>query len=196
MRATDGGRPAQWSEATVIVEIVDVDENMYAPVFADPAVLTARVPEDAPRGTVVLAATATDADPPGRDSRLAYYIVGGSGMAHFSIDDTGTVSYTKYSQRPVRAAIRKGLRLCNFCSRCYSYSDPVRSRSCTTLLAHCSGRGPRTCAEIHNSTGIQLFIFSSRHKHFLQQHELLDGCLMCRSHTRRIVNLILLRRPI
>lgn len=94
VRATDGGRPAQWSEATVIVEVVDVDENMHAPAFTDPVVLTTSVPEDAPRGTVVLAATATDADPPGRDSRLAYYIVGGSGMAHFSIDDAGTESYT------------------------------------------------------------------------------------------------------
>lgn len=81
----------------MIVEVVDVDENMHAPAFADPSVLTASVPEDAPRGTVVLAATATDADPPGRDSRLAYYIVGGSGMAHFSIDDTGTESYSKCS---------------------------------------------------------------------------------------------------
>lgn len=91
VRATDGGRPALWAEATVIIEVVDVDENAHAPVFEDAAVLTARVKEDAPRGTLVLEATATDADPPGRDSRLAYYIVGGSGMAHFSIDDTGTL---------------------------------------------------------------------------------------------------------
>ncbi|KAI5643561.1 cadherin domain-containing protein [Phthorimaea operculella] len=91
VRATDGGRPALWAEATVIVEVVDVDENEYAPAFADPMVLTARVAEDAPRGTVVLEATATDADPPGRDSRLAYYVLGGSGMAHFSIDDAGVI---------------------------------------------------------------------------------------------------------
>lgn len=83
----------------MIVEVVDVDENMHAPAFSDPAVLTASVPEDAQRGTTVLVATATDADPPGRDSRLAYYIVGGSGMAHFSIDDTGIVSHTKTQLR-------------------------------------------------------------------------------------------------
>ncbi|XP_049865459.1 fat-like cadherin-related tumor suppressor homolog [Pectinophora gossypiella] len=91
VRATDGGRPALWAEATVIVEVVDVDENAHAPTFADPVVLTGRVREDAPRGTVVLEAAATDADPPGRDSRLAYYILGGSGMAHFSIDDAGVI---------------------------------------------------------------------------------------------------------
>lgn len=151
VRATDGGRPAQWSEATVIVEVVDVDENMHAPAFADPAVLTASVPEDAPRGTVVLAATATDADPPGRDSRLAYYIVGGSGMAHFSIDDTGTVS--KVFVVRVRMGRRKSFSLCNSCFRCDSYSDPIGSRICTTLLAYCSGRGLRTRTKIHNSTG-------------------------------------------
>lgn len=89
MRATDGGRPALWAEATVIVEVLDVDENTHAPLFADRTVLLASVPEDAARGTKVLAAAATDADPPGRDSRLAYYIVAGSGMAHFSIDDEG-----------------------------------------------------------------------------------------------------------
>ncbi|KAL0839199.1 hypothetical protein ABMA28_015971 [Loxostege sticticalis] len=91
VRATDGGRPALWAEATVIVEVLDVDENTHAPLFADRTVLLASVPEDAARGTKVLAAAATDADPPGRDSRLAYYIVAGSGMAHFSIDDEGVI---------------------------------------------------------------------------------------------------------
>lgn len=82
-----------WSEATLIVEVADVDENAYTPVFAERQALSASVPEDAPPGTVVLSAAATDADPPGRDSRLAYYIVAGSGKAHFSIDDTGMRTY-------------------------------------------------------------------------------------------------------
>ncbi|XP_063375219.1 fat-like cadherin-related tumor suppressor homolog [Cydia amplana] len=90
VRATDGGQPALWSEATLIVEVLDVDENAHAPTFAE-RVLTGSVREDAPIGTKALHALATDADPPGRDSRLAYYIVGGSGMAHFSIDDTGVI---------------------------------------------------------------------------------------------------------
>lgn len=90
MRATDGGRPALWAEATLIVEVADVDENAHAPVFAERQAFAASVSEDAPPGTTVITATATDADPPGRDSRLAYYIVAGSGMALFSIDDSGT----------------------------------------------------------------------------------------------------------
>ena len=67
---------------------------MHAPVFGDHAVLAGGVREDAARGAVVLTAAATDADPAGRDSRLAYYIVAGSGMAHFSVDDTGTYAST------------------------------------------------------------------------------------------------------
>lgn len=107
-----------WSEATLIVEVhilhftklvivnlcmkripnmkyiaccqvVDVDENMHAPVFGEHAVLTGSVREDAARASEVLTAAASDADPPGRDSRLAYYIIAGSGMAHFSVDDAG-----------------------------------------------------------------------------------------------------------
>ncbi|CAK1553844.1 unnamed protein product [Leptosia nina] len=89
VRATDGGRPALWAEATLIVEVVDVDENMHEPTFGARLALVASITEDAAPGARVLSAAATDADPPGRDSRLAYYIVAGSGMAHFSIDDTG-----------------------------------------------------------------------------------------------------------
>ncbi|CAH1634963.1 unnamed protein product [Spodoptera littoralis] len=72
-------------------QVVDVDENAHAPQFSDHAVLAGSVREDAERATVVLTAAASDADPPGRDSRLAYYIVAGSGMAHFSVDDAGVI---------------------------------------------------------------------------------------------------------
>lgn len=89
VRATDGGAPALWSEATVIVEVLDVDENAHAPQFAD-ELLEGEVPEDAPVGSVVMTAAAKDADPPGRDSRLQYYILDGTGMGRFSIDDAGT----------------------------------------------------------------------------------------------------------
>ncbi|XP_045763036.1 fat-like cadherin-related tumor suppressor homolog isoform X2 [Maniola jurtina] len=91
VRAADGGRPALWAEATLIVEVADVDENAHTPAFAERVALAASVPENAPPGTAVLTARATDDDPPGRDSRLAYYVVGGSGLAHFSVDDAGVV---------------------------------------------------------------------------------------------------------
>ncbi|CAH0717523.1 unnamed protein product, partial [Brenthis ino] len=91
VRATDGGQPALFAEATLIVEVVDVDENAHTPVFAERQAFAASVREDAVPGAAVLTAAASDADAPGRDSRLAYYIVGGSGMALFSIDDTGVI---------------------------------------------------------------------------------------------------------
>nr|XP_034825226.1 fat-like cadherin-related tumor suppressor homolog [Maniola hyperantus] len=91
VRAADGGRPALWAEATLVVEVADVDENAHSPAFAERVALAASVPEDAPPGTSVLTARATDDDPPGRDSRLAYYALGGSGLAHFSVDDAGVV---------------------------------------------------------------------------------------------------------
>lgn len=89
VRATDGGQPALWAEASLIVEVEDVDENTHAPRFGAHGVLAGAVRENVLRGTTVLDASAKDADPPGRDSRLAYYIVSGSGMAHFGVDDTG-----------------------------------------------------------------------------------------------------------
>ncbi|KAH9632152.1 hypothetical protein HF086_006586 [Spodoptera exigua] len=78
-------------------DVVDVDENAHAPQFSDHAVLAGAVREDSQRGAVVLTAAASDADPAGRDSRLAYYIVAGSGMAHFSVDDAGTAPRSCYS---------------------------------------------------------------------------------------------------
>ncbi|CAH2063954.1 unnamed protein product, partial [Iphiclides podalirius] len=91
VRATDGGRPSLWAEASLVVEVGDVDENRHAPVFAERGALALAVAEDAPVGSLVGVLRASDADPPGRDSRLAYYALDGSGMAHFSVDDTGTV---------------------------------------------------------------------------------------------------------
>ncbi|XP_041973434.1 fat-like cadherin-related tumor suppressor homolog [Aricia agestis] len=90
VRATDGGAPALWAEATLIVEVGDVDENAHAPAFPAPAI-AATVREDAAPPAPVLRVAAADADPPGRDSRLAYYILAGSGMPHFAVDDTGTL---------------------------------------------------------------------------------------------------------
>lgn len=88
--ARDGGQPALSAAASLIVEVADVDENLHAPTFPAP-VLTGTVPENQPAGTSVLSAAARDLDPPGRDSRLVYYVLGGSGMGYFSIDDTGII---------------------------------------------------------------------------------------------------------
>ena len=88
VRAKDRGSPSLSSEAYLAVEVVDVNENLYAPRFED-FVTEASVRENAPPGTIVAKVTATDADPPGDDSRLSYVIRGGTGLGLFSIDNEG-----------------------------------------------------------------------------------------------------------
>ncbi|CAG4938447.1 unnamed protein product [Parnassius apollo] len=91
VRATDGGRPALWGEATLVVEVGDVDENRHSPQFEARGALALSVSEAAVPGATAGQLRAADADPPGRDSRLSYYVLDGSGMPHFSVDDTGLV---------------------------------------------------------------------------------------------------------
>lgn len=86
--ANDKGNPSLSSEATVIINVVDVNENMYAPQFSD-FVLNCSVLENQPIGTIVMQVNATDADPPGEDSRIEYSIRGGDGIGLFTIDDKG-----------------------------------------------------------------------------------------------------------
>ena len=88
VRAKDRGSPSLSSEAYLAVEVVDVNENLYAPRFED-FVTEASVRENAPPGTIVAKVTATDSDPPGDDSRLSYVIRGGTGLGLFSIDNEG-----------------------------------------------------------------------------------------------------------
>lgn len=88
VRAIDRGTPALSSETSVIVEIIDVNENRNAPQFDD-FVLTGSVAENQPVGTHVMVVTAKDADAPGPDSRISYSIRGGDGLGIFTIDGEG-----------------------------------------------------------------------------------------------------------
>lgn len=88
--ASDRGNPSMSSEATVTVNVVDVNENMHAPQFSD-FVLTGRVRENQPVGSFVMQVNATDQDPPGGDSNVEYSIRGGDGIGIFSIDSQGKV---------------------------------------------------------------------------------------------------------
>lgn len=88
VRASDRGSPPLWSEATLTVHLIDVNENAHAPVFAD-LVQTAAVKEDSPAGTLVTSVKASDADAPGDDSRVTYSIRGGDGQGYFSVDEKG-----------------------------------------------------------------------------------------------------------
>lgn len=88
VRATDGGAPTLSSETWLTVEVVDVNENMFAPEFGA-FYVTASVDENEPAGTLVTTVTATDADPAGDVSRVGYSIVDGDGLGYFSIDAEG-----------------------------------------------------------------------------------------------------------
>lgn len=84
--ARDGGGLS--ASALLAVEVLDVDENWHAPAFPERAA-AASVREDAAPGTAVTSLQARDADAPGPDSKLSYYMLGGSGMPHFTVDDAG-----------------------------------------------------------------------------------------------------------
>jgi protocadherin Fat 1/2/3 len=95
VRARDNGTPSFSSEVTLIVEVVDVNENLHAPVFDD-FVTAASVAENQPVGTLVTKVKATDADPPGDDSRVGYSIKSGDGLGYFSIDIEGMYIFLKH----------------------------------------------------------------------------------------------------
>lgn len=88
VRATDRGVPALSAETSVIVEVIDVNENRWAPQFED-FVLSGAVAENGAPGAHVMAAVARDADASGPDSRITYSIRGGDGLGVFSIDSEG-----------------------------------------------------------------------------------------------------------
>ncbi|XP_068083905.1 fat-like cadherin-related tumor suppressor homolog [Anabrus simplex] len=88
VRANDKGTPSLSGETTVLVEIVDVNENLHPPVFPE-FLLEASVKENQPPGTLVTTVRASDADPRGDDSKVTYSIRGGDGLGLFSIDSEG-----------------------------------------------------------------------------------------------------------
>lgn len=86
VRAVDHGLPRSLSSSCFIeVEVLDVNENLNSPAFAE-FVYTAHVMEDAAVGTSVLTVTATDKDL-GRDGVVRYFIHDGSGLGVFTVDE-------------------------------------------------------------------------------------------------------------
>ncbi|XP_055629291.1 fat-like cadherin-related tumor suppressor homolog isoform X3 [Toxorhynchites rutilus septentrionalis] len=90
VKAIDRGTPSLSSETSVIVEVVDVNENRYAPQFED-FVLTGSITENKPPGAHVMQVIAKDHDPPGPDSRVSYSIKGGDGLGIFTVDNEGLI---------------------------------------------------------------------------------------------------------
>ncbi|XP_043928134.1 protocadherin Fat 3 isoform X2 [Protopterus annectens] len=93
VRAKDKGRPVSLSSVSFVeIEVVDVNENLYAPYFSIFA-LTGYVKENMRIGTSVLQVTAKD-DDEGRDGDIQYSVRDGSGLGRFSIDEDTGVIYT------------------------------------------------------------------------------------------------------
>uniref|UniRef100_A0A3B4DCD8 FAT atypical cadherin 3a n=1 Tax=Pygocentrus nattereri TaxID=42514 RepID=A0A3B4DCD8_PYGNA len=92
VRAKDRGRPVSLlSVSFVELEVVDVNENLYAPYFSNFA-LNGSVKESVRIGTSVLQVSAQD-DDTGRDGEVQYSIRDGSGLGRFTIDEeTGMFS--------------------------------------------------------------------------------------------------------
>ncbi|MED6265426.1 bahd acyltransferase [Characodon lateralis] len=95
VKAKDKGKPVSLlSVSFVELEVIDVNENLYAPYFSHFA-LTGIVEENAPIGTTLLQVSAQDEDA-GRDGEIHYSIRDGSGLGRFAIDEeTGEFSLMK-----------------------------------------------------------------------------------------------------
>ncbi|XP_031734075.1 protocadherin Fat 3a isoform X2 [Anarrhichthys ocellatus] len=93
VKAKDKGRPVSLLSVTFVeVEVVDVNENLYAPYFSHFA-LTGLVKENARIGTTLLQVIAND-DDAGRDGEIQYSIHDGSGLGRFAIDEETGLIYT------------------------------------------------------------------------------------------------------
>lgn len=103
VRAKDRGKPVSLLSVTnVEVEVVDVNENLYAPYFPHFA-LKATVKENARIGSTLLQVAAQD-DDAGRDGEVRYSIRDGSGLGRFAInEETGRLEIPLSS--PVQPAL-------------------------------------------------------------------------------------------
>ncbi|GAB6033159.1 hypothetical protein CHUAL_012768 [Chamberlinius hualienensis] len=96
--ACDSGQPPLCSRASLIVEVVDVNENLHPPKF-EHFVVSASVKENQPVGSIVVKVTATDDDKNPMDSQITYHIRGGTGLGTFTIDDKGVIRTSEVLDR-------------------------------------------------------------------------------------------------
>lgn len=120
-------------------QVVDVNENLYAPYFNDFAV-RGTVKENSRVGTSVLTVSAKD-DDKGRDGVLRYSIKGGNGLGTFTIDeDTGVITFAHENAcLPCNISFHianlyilspnfYSLLFLNFCSNCCIVGDTSRNK--------------------------------------------------------------------
>lgn len=99
VKAKDKGKPVSLLSVTFVeVEVVDVNENLYAPYFTHFA-LTGLVKENSRIGTTILQLTAND-DDTGKDGEIQYSIYDGTGLGLFAIDE-GTGKFLLSNVEPV-----------------------------------------------------------------------------------------------
>ncbi|CAI9732107.1 protocadherin Fat 1 isoform X3 [Octopus vulgaris] len=90
-QAQDNGDSPLLSSCFINIEVIDVNENLYPPVFST-FVAIGYVREDEPIGTAFMQVSATDADAPEDDlTPIMYSIRDGSGLGRFTIDNNGTI---------------------------------------------------------------------------------------------------------
>ena len=75
-----------YSTCYIEVEVLPVNRNLYAPYFSNRYVRV-EVAENGPIGTEVGVMSATDEDTTEPERSVAYYIVDGTGLGFFSIDE-------------------------------------------------------------------------------------------------------------
>ncbi|EDW19762.2 fat-like cadherin-related tumor suppressor homolog isoform X3 [Drosophila mojavensis] len=88
--AIDCGVPSLTVDMPVIIEIIDVNENRYAPEFDD-FIYEGKIQENMPKGTLVMNVTARDMDSMDINSKISYSITGGDGLGIFSVNKQGSI---------------------------------------------------------------------------------------------------------
>lgn len=93
VKARDRGAPSLHSETNVIIEVIDVNENVFSPIFND-FVVSCSIKENLPIGSYVTTVKAVDYDVLEDDSKVSYSIRGGDGLGYFTIDDEGKFNFS------------------------------------------------------------------------------------------------------
>ena len=87
--ATDAGQPSLSTTCSLVIEVMDVDENLHAPEFPD-FLAKASVAENLPIGSYVMRVQAQDEDDPTTGAgQVTYSLQGGSGLGRFTMDSIG-----------------------------------------------------------------------------------------------------------
>ncbi|KAH8379347.1 hypothetical protein KR009_004338 [Drosophila setifemur] len=89
--AIDGGDPSLTSDMPIVIMIIDVNENRFAPEFED-FVYEGTIKENKPKGTFVMNVTARDLDTVDLNSKITYSITGGDGLGIFAVNDKGSIT--------------------------------------------------------------------------------------------------------